>query len=71
MNIALTFHIPVKFNRDNKGPIKGVFFYLPIPNWWFNIGKGFGKTKWIRLAGITFWVSYWKLWPIEISLRMN
>ena len=77
MNLSITFHIPLKARLVKHSNSSEVAFYLGIRRWLFAYGgkwvkidgknKERGKQRWIRILGLTFCISWYNLWPIELS----
>lgn len=67
MTLKITYHIPIKakFNRHDLS----CKIYIPFKKWLFGYG-GWGKSKWVRLLGWTFFISYWKLNSFEITIEI-
>jgi len=83
MNISITFHIPLKARLIKNSASSEVAFYLGVKKWLFAYGgkwiktegkgkkQGRGKQRWVRILGLTFCVSWYNLWPIELSLTIQ
>ena len=68
MDIALQLNLPLKAKFYRKDLSCTV--YIPFKKWLFGKG-GWGKSYWITILGLTFSISYWKLWPIECRLTIQ
>ncbi len=62
MTITLTYHIPLKAKFDRRDLSCSI--YIPFKKWLWGKG-GWGKSRWIRLFGLTLWASWYRLSPIE------
>lgn len=67
MTLKITYHIPIKAKFNKKD--LSCKIYIPFKKWLFGYG-GWGQSKWFRLLGLTFFISYWKLNSFEITIEI-